>query len=277
MQVNVIHQMDCIDGLRSLPPGVVDVIVTSPPYNLNKKYSAYNDNLDEAEYIEWLTAVATECKRVLKPDGSFFLNIGYAVKNPYMPFQVALAFRPLFHLQNVIHWIKSISIDGNSIGHYTPIQSARYHYNGHEYVLHFTHDGTVPLDKTAIGVPYKDKSNITRWKSPKADVRDRGNFWYIPYDTIQRSRVHPAPFPVMLPEMCIKDHGVERTKLVVDTFVGIGTTACACVRMGIDYIGFEIDKNYIQFAESFITEEEEKVNYHAPPLQPDKLNSVTDE
>ena len=252
--------MDCVEGLRSLPPDVADVIVTSPPYILNKKYNVYDDNRDNDEYIAWLRSIAVECKRVLKPEGSFFLNVGYAVKNPYMPLQVALAFKPLFELQNVIHWVKSISINDNSMGHYTPIQSARYHYSGHEYIFHFTRDGNVALDKNAIGVPYKDKSNITRWKSPKDDVRDRGNVWYIPYDTIQRARVHPAPFPLTLPEMCIKDHGIERTHLVIDPFMGIGTTACACIRLGIDYIGFEIDKDYVRIAESYIIDEQNKLN-----------------
>lgn len=110
-----------------------------------------------------------------------------------------------------------------------------------------------------MGVPYQDKSNIGRWKQATQDKRCRGNTWFIPYDTIQsrdKERPHPATFPVKLPEMCIRLHGLDKVKLVLDPFLGIGTTALACLRLGVSCLGFEIDPQYFHIAvqriESFI-------------------------
>jgi DNA modification methylase len=78
---------------------------------------------------------------------------------------------------------------------------------------------------------------------------------FIPYETIwsrKRQRPHPSAFPPKLPMMCIKFHGLERTKLVLDPFMGIGNTAVACLRLGVDYIGFEIDQSYAETAEQQI-------------------------
>jgi site-specific DNA-methyltransferase (adenine-specific) len=121
----------------------------------------------------------------------------------------------------------------------------------HEYIFHFTKTGKVRLDRLAIGVPYQDKANISRFNSGGADRRCRGNTWFIPYETIrdkESQRPHPASFPVRLPEMCIRLHGVDRTKLVLDPFIGIGSTALACLRLGVSCIGFDIDPEYLKFA-----------------------------
>jgi site-specific DNA-methyltransferase (adenine-specific) len=109
----------------------------------------------------------------------------------------------------------------------------------------------VPLDRVAIGVPYQDKTNIARWAGSGRDRRCRGNTWFIPYKTIfsrDKDRPHPATFPVKLPEQCIRLHGLERARLVADPFLGIGHTALACLELGVDFVGFEIDGAY--YAES---------------------------
>lgn len=80
-----------------------------------------------------------------------------------------------------------------------------------EYIFHFTNKGDVEVDKLADGlaVRYQDKSNLGRYSHQ--DKRDRGNTWFIPYQTIKHKsqRPHPATFPVKLPEMCIKLHGLR--------------------------------------------------------------------
>jgi site-specific DNA-methyltransferase (adenine-specific) len=105
----------------------------------------------------------------------------------------------------------------------------------------------VELDRKAVGVPYQDKSNIRRWAGAGSDRRGRGNTWFLPYATIKdrdKDRPHPATFPVKLPAMCIRLHGLERARRVVDPFVGIGHTALACLELGVDFVGFEIDPDY---------------------------------
>jgi len=269
MTVNRIYCMDCLEGMKLLEDKSVDIVVTSPPYNIGMKYNRYSDNLDRDRYLEWIEKVVIEIKRTLKDEGSFFINIGYTSKDPWIAFDVANVIRKHLKLQNIIHWIKSIAIQkedvGNypniigdiAVGHYKPVNSDRYLSIMHEYIFHFTKSGNVKIDKLSIGVPYQDKSNIGRFRRGK-DLRDRGNTWFIPYKTIQskeKERPHPATFPSKLPEMCIKLHGVKDDILVLDPFMGIGNTAIACIRLGVNYIGFEIDEYYCRVAEERIKEE----------------------
>ena len=268
MEFNKIYCMDCLEGMKLMNDNEVDIIITSPPYNIGINYNKYNDNKSNDEYLVWIEEIGKELNRILKKDGSFFLNMGYTCSNPYIAWEVAFRLRKYFKLQNVIHWIKSIAIQkedvGNypniigdiAVGHYKPVNSDRYLSNMHEYIFHFTKTGNVKLNKLAIGVPYQDKSNIKRFNR-KNDLRDRGNTWFIPYETIQsknRERPHPATFPSKLAEMCIKLHGVEKTKLVLDPFMGLGNTAIACAKLGVNFIGFEIDDYYCDIAKKRLDE-----------------------
>jgi site-specific DNA-methyltransferase (adenine-specific) len=256
---------DCISGLNeNVKAGSVDVVVTSPPYNIGISYGTYDDTLPRDQYLAWMDQVGVAVKRALAENGSFFLNIGNKPKDQWIAWDVASVLRKHFVLQNVLHWVKSIAIAksdaGNypniagdiAVGHFKPIVSERFVNDCHEYIFHFTRSGQTHLDKLAIGIPYQDKTNIGRWKAAKSDRRDRGNTWFIPYETIQNKseRPHPATFPVKLPEMCIKLHGTS--KLVVDPFAGIGSTAVAAMNLGVSFVGFEIDKEYIDIAISRI-------------------------
>ncbi|KPK70822.1 modification methylase [candidate division TA06 bacterium SM23_40] len=255
---------DCIAGMRRrLEPGSIDVIVTSPPYNLGTRYSTYDDTISRQDYLDWTRQWIEAAKGVLADDGSLFLNIGAKPSDPWVPLEVVSAIRDLLKLQNVIHWIKSIHIpqadvgrygilsDDLTVGHYKPINSPRYLNDCHEYVFHITKHGNVKLDRLAIGVPYQDKSNISRWKRAGDGLHCRGNTWFIPYETIKnrtKERPHPASFPPALAEMCIRLHGLDRTKLVLDPFLGIGNTAVSALGLGIPAVVFEIDREYLSEA-----------------------------
>ena len=92
-----LHLEDCFLGMKKLPQGSVDVVVTSPPYNLGVKYRVYNDRISREDYLDWLEKWAVEVARVLSPSGSLFLNIGGKPKDPWGPMEVAFRFRK--HLQ----------------------------------------------------------------------------------------------------------------------------------------------------------------------------------
>jgi len=264
--LDMVVNTDCIQGMAALPDGCVDVIITSPPYNIGKDYKAYNDNRPRREFLIWLGLVFSECRRVLADGGSFFLNVGGKPSDPWIPLEIAAEAREHFHLQNVIHWVKSIAIPCDSVGkacgidqdlavgHYKPVNSDRYLSSCQEYIFHLTNKGTTHIDKLAVGVEYQDKSNIRRWASGAGGLRDRGNTWFIPYETIQSSRPHPTVFPDRLPEMCIKLHGMDETTVVMDPFMGTGSTAVASVNMGVRFLGFEIDSEYVEIAEERIAQ-----------------------
>lgn len=264
IHVNKIYNIDCLEFMNKLIDEntiKIDAIVTSPPYNINIPYSEYNDRRDKIEYLSWLQKIAKKSIQILKEDGSFFLNIGARSTDFMLPFEICKNFIEAgYKLQNTIHWIKSISIEiddigknnliksNSSIGHFKPISSKRFLSDLHEYIFHFTKKGDLVIDKLAIGVVYQDKSNIGRWKSAKTDKRDRGNIWFIPYNTIQEKRPHPAIFPEKLPQLCIKLHGIKKNTIIYDPFIGIGTTALACINLNVDFLGTEIDKKYIKIA-----------------------------
>jgi site-specific DNA-methyltransferase (adenine-specific) len=248
-----------------LDPGSVSAVVTSPPYNIGIRYRSYDDSKPREEYLEWIERVAIEIVRVLAPEGSLFLNVGSRPGDPWIAWDVASRLRRHLLLQNVIHWIKSIAIDKKSVGnypgitgdvavgHYKPIRGQRFLHDCQEFIFHFTKTGEVPLDRLAVGVPYQDKTNIGRWTSAREDLRCRGNTWFIPYRTIRdraAQRPHPSTFPVELPEMCLKLHGVAATKLVLDPFMGLGSTAAAARRLGVACVGFDIDRYYLDVAAS---------------------------
>ena len=257
------HHADCLDVFKQLEPRSVDVIVTSPPYNLGIAYNRYQDTLSAHDYLEWTNTWIAAAARVLAPDGSLFLNVGARPSDPWTALDVVQAARSHLKLQNVIHWIKSIAIERSSagaaagltrdlaVGHYKPINSDRFLNDCHEFIFHLTPAGSTSLDRLALGVPYQDQSNVTRWRAAAEGVRCRGNTWFIPYETIQRrdrDRPHPATFPSRLPEQCLRLHGLNRVRRAMDPFTGLGSTAVACARLGVNFIGAEIDETYLQEA-----------------------------
>jgi site-specific DNA-methyltransferase (adenine-specific) len=254
---------DCLEILRGLDAGSVSAIVTSPPYNLGVRYRTYDDSLPRARYLEWTDGWIEAATRTLSKRGSLFLNVGAKPTDPWTAFDVAQSARRHLRLQNTVHWIKSIAIDRDAagaaaalerdlaVGHYKPINSERFVNDCHEFVFHFTPDGRTPLDRRAIGVAYQDESNIGRWRTGGSNRRCRGNTWFIPYETIQsrdKDRPHPATFPARLATYCLQLHGVSRLRLVMDPFLGLGSAAVACARLGVDFIGIEIDEHYLREA-----------------------------
>ena len=292
MQTNIIHLQDCVAGMQELPANSIDIIATSPPYNLGIEYGTYKDNKPRQEYLAWLNDVFAAVKHCLKEDGHFWLNVGYSNVDPWVGMDVAQVAREHFVLQNNFTWVKSITIDDVTTGHFKPINSNRFANPTWEHLFHFTKTGKVVCDKLAIGVPYmwdcnldttgrlkgrlakkmgfanikdfnKNASSQQRAEfdsevaakvanqKPKADNRCRGNTWFVPYDTIANREKHrgshPATFPVALIEQCIKFSGVKNGVLV-DPFMGSGTSAVAAMRQGLQYVGYEIDPDYRQFA-----------------------------
>jgi site-specific DNA-methyltransferase (adenine-specific) len=240
---------DCLEALAKVPAKSVDVVLTSPPYNIGVAYKCYQDRKPRDVYLDWLAAVGDELRRVMSDDGSFFLNMGSTNSDPWIAQDAASVFRRTFVLQNHILWVKSISIGDDTVGHFKPITSRRYLNHNHETIFHFTKEGVVEIDRVGVGVPFKDKSNIARW-GHATDKRCAGNVWFLPYKTV-KSRAqkfdHPAGFPVSLPDRCIRMHG-KGPLTVLDPFLGAGTTLVAAEFLGCRGIGIEVDPYYARTA-----------------------------
>lgn len=224
MEINTIYNEDCLEGLRKLPDESVDLIITSPVYKDSDGYSSI-----------FLSAVLCQCFRVLKDKSLFFLNFGHLAEDKIRPFQACyMAMLRNFKLNDTITWVKN---------HYRPIQGKKRLNNLSEFIF-LLHKGNMPdLDRLAIGIPYKDKSNAKRFAGGR-DLKCRGNVWEIPYETINKKedKLHNDRFPLLLPELCIKLSGIKDGALVLDPFMGSGTVAAAAKKLGKNYIGFEINK-----------------------------------
>jgi site-specific DNA-methyltransferase (adenine-specific) len=246
---------DCLEGIKKLDSSSIDAIVTSPPYNLNIQYSKYKDNKPRQDYLNWLQSIFLECKRVLKDDGHLFVNMGYSNVDPYVGMEVAFALRGDWELQNHINWVKSVHVNDKTSGHFKPINSKRFLCPTWEHLFHFTKTGNVEIDRLSIGVKYEYyEANIrgNQTSQSKPNLRDKGNVWFIPYETINSKDLrgkHPATFPVKLVENCLKMTGISKG-IVLDPFMGTGTTAVAAVNLEWNFIGYEIDEDYLQFAKS---------------------------
>ena len=245
---------DCaIATMEAMPPGSVDRIVTSPPYNLGIRYDRHDDGGSREDYLTWLDRVSAAMSHALAPGGSIFLNMGASLKDPVIPYQALEVFRGHFVLQNNIIWTKSLWVEKaeKTYGHFKPINSPRFLNHNFEHLFHLTHDGTAPLDRLAIGVPFEYASNIARF-GHAANLRCRGNVWHLPYKSIQSRKIargdHPATFPEALPEMCLRLSGLEGDPTVLDPFVGTGTTLVAAERLGLRGTGIDLSADYLAFA-----------------------------
>ena len=243
---------DVITTLKKHKP-LADVVVTSPPYNLGKDYKTSTDKLAWAEYLSW----TGEWGRALYEFGTsehchFFLNVGSSPTNPLVPFWVLEAMLSAgWVLQNEIIWVKAISLGDDSIGHYKPINSPRFINQTHENIWHFTKTGTEPIDRLAVGVPYKDKTNLKRWKGVSQDLRCQGNSWFMPYPTTQERRankLHPCPFPAELPSRCIRLAGAHPGLKVLDPFCGTGETLLVASQMGLEGVGIDLNPEFLEVA-----------------------------
>lgn len=249
---------DCMEILPLLPAGSVDLVVTSPPYNLGQEYGGTcDDDLPYEEYLSWMRRVFCELERVLKPAGSLFLNVGWSPSNPWLSQDVACRAIPEFTLQNRIAWVKSIALgDEPCRGHVKPINSARFLNRQWEEIYHFTRTGETRIERLAVGVPYADPSNLERGTRGKnGNVRCRGDVWFCPYQTTASNADnwhHPCLFPELLVEYCIRLHGVSPGLVLLDPFCGIGTSGVVAKRLGIKALLIDSNPAYIQAAEQRI-------------------------
>lgn len=249
-----IVQGNCCNVLPLLADQSIEVVMTSPPYNQGVRYRTYHDTLEDADYLAQMNGVLEELRRALKPGGSVFLNLPGSARNPQLMTRLQLIAMDHFVLQNQFVWAKSIAIGQRTHGNFRPINSPRFVNRTHEIVLQLTHSGSVPLQREAIGVPYTDASNVRRWQVGKRNLHCAGSIWHIPYENRGRgTRIgHPAPYPLDLVRRCLKLHG--RRGLVLDPYLGSGTTLCVAAELGWPAIGIEIDPTYAAQALDRLTE-----------------------
>ena len=248
-----IHNTDCLDWMRQQPHACVDIIVSSPPYNIGLNYNTYSDS--RVDYYEWMRCVWSEACRILKPNGHLFINVAPTRKDPLMPYKVASSVP--WVIQNTITWSKAIEYEGHVSGHVQVFASEYYLPNGMELVFHFTEHGKTKCDTRALDVSYKPQWAEYNKKKTGRTHRPTVNNWFVPYETVgsfgkrttelKGNKKHPAIYPQALVERCIRLAGYNADTIVFDPFAGTGTTLLAAKRLGLHAIGCELDADYYQF------------------------------
>lgn len=220
-----LYNDDCLNILPTIEDESIDLIITSPPYNMKHRdndhdeivvtYNTYQDELNQEEYEDWQTQVLNECYRILKPNGLLYYNHKERHSKGEYFHPLNIIQRTKFHPLQTIIWNKNSGVMFNT-GRFS---------NCHEIII----------------VAYKTQNymRITIEAEKYFDV------WNINRD------INPcltASFPLELPKRIIHAYEKYNNLIVMDCFMGSGTTAQASLEEGRDFIGIEIDKDYYDYA-----------------------------
>lgn len=261
MQTNIIY-LKSSESMSEVPDESVDLIVTSPPYNIDIRYGnktengkitaskavKYSDKMDESEYRESLRSVFSECKRVLKKNGSIWINIKNRYSNGEIitPFWIQDYFSD-YTLKNLIIW--NFDWGGSTNKRFSP----RY-----EFVFWFTKDKTeYTFNLSDVSIPAVNY-RPDRYKS---QLKNPSDVWKIPMvsgNFLERTG-HPAQYPEKLVERIVRA-GTNKGDVVLDPFIGSGTTAVVAKRLGRKYIGYEIVPEYLEMSNTRLSRVVEEDN-----------------
>jgi len=227
---------DCIEVLSQMAEPFADLIFADPPFNIGYKYDKYNDKKNRQSYIDWTKDWISACIKVLKPHGSFYIAIGdeYAADVKLIAEELGLFMR---------NWI---------IWHYSFGQQMRNKFSrSHTHIFYFVKDKKnftfndhavrIPSDRQLI---YDDRRANPAGKVPD-DVWDQ--FSRVCGTFRERTGWHPCQMPVGLLKRIIAVSS-NPEELVLDPFIGSGTTAAAAYEMGRYYFGIDISESYVNKA-----------------------------
>jgi site-specific DNA-methyltransferase (adenine-specific) len=256
---NRVYRQSATD-MANLPDQSVSLAFTSPPYNVGKEY---DDNMPLESYLSLIRAVADQIYRVLQPGGRYVVNIANLGRKPYIPLHAyfyGIHMQAGFLPMGEIIWRKGKGANGSCAwGSWRSARAPRLR-DVHEYLLVFAKEG--------FSRPERGESDIARDEFMEATL----SVWDILPESAKRVG-HPAPFPVELAARVIQLYSYV-DDVVLDPFMGSGTTAVAAVKNGRRYVGFEIDDNYFHLAQKRISEAEsalmeETTNQRMPEDSPE--------
>lgn len=243
MRLNYIDNIDCLEGLKEVPDKSVDLVLTDPPYFLSMGHAGSKSNVknmgseqlnsnrafnDLAICTPFYKQLFAEYRRVLKDDGSFYFFTDWRGYAYYFPL-----LNDALPVRNLICWDKKSG-------------PGSFYSFAHEFIMFGTYKS-----KTKKGVG----SNVWRLGAFSSGARSTNG-----------EKVHPTQKPWELMARCIED-STEPGAVVLDTFMGSGTTAVACVKTGRSYIGFELDEQYYNIAQQRIADAVDELLSEEPAQQ----------
>jgi len=228
-------QGDCLKVLPELPDESVDLVVSSPPYNIGIDYGVYKDNLSFQEYFDFMKKALAEIYRILKPDGRVAWNVLIEVNKPfrYSPFAefYKLFLNVGFNYFGTILWLDETRVKLTAWGSFAS-PSQPYIYTPHEVILLFYKDSPKKLSNKEKDIK---ENEFVDWARGTWKIKPENN------------PLTPCAFPVELPKRLIKLL-TYKTDTVLDPFLGSGTTMKACLELNRNCIGIEINPEYVKVA-----------------------------
>ncbi len=226
--------------MEELPDNSVHLMVTSPPYNVGK---TYDEDMTLEEYRAFMKRVMAEVYRVLVPGGRACVNVANLGRRPYLPLHAFLIEDMLelgFLMRGEIIWDKASSASPSTAwGSWCSPRNPTLR-DTHEYIMVFS--------KQTFSRPEVEGRHATITRDEFLEYTK--SVWRFPAE--QASKVgHPAPFPVELPYRCIQLY-TYAGEVVLDPFMGSGTTAVAALKAGRNFVGYELEADYIRIAQKRI-------------------------
>jgi len=226
--------------MTELPDNSVHLMVTSPPYNVGK---LYDKDMSLDEYRSFLLSIWKEVYRVLVPGGRICINIANLGRKPYIPLHAFIIEDLLalgFLMRGEVIWDKGATASSSvAWGTYLSAKNP---------VLRDTHEYILIFSKDTFTRSIKDKMKSTLSKDEFVELTK--SVWKFNAESATRIG-HPAPFPVELPSRCIKLYTFEG-EIVLDPFIGSGTTAVAAIELNRHYVGYDVNREYVDLAEKRI-------------------------
>lgn len=236
--------------MRAIPDNSLHLMITSPPYNVSKEY---DDDLSLREYLELLEQVFAETYRVLVHGGRACINVANLGRKPYIPLSDLISqmmTRLGFLMRGEIIWYKSAGAGVSMAWGSWQSASNPVLRDVHEYILIFS------------------KGSFARKRQGRENTITRDQFmewtksvWHINPESARKVG-HPAPFPVELPNRLIQLYSFQGD-VVLDPFMGSGSTALAALQTGRTYIGYDIDPAYVEIAEARVAECKVRMHHEA--------------
>ena len=235
---NYLNKIFCksSEKMDEIPDNSVHLVITSPPYNVGK---VYDEDLNLDEYRSFLSKIMTEIYRVLVPGGRFCLNLANLGRKPYIPLESYITQDLLskgFLMRGQIIWDKASSSSGSTAwGSWISATNPTLR-DIHEYILVFS--------KNNFSRPKVSGRESTISKSDFLELTK--SLWRFPTESASKIG-HPAPFPVELARRCIQLYTYSN-EIVLDPFMGSGTTAVASILSNRQYLGYETNQEYVDLS-----------------------------
>lgn len=253
-----IYNRDCLEAMKEIPDGLIDTTITSPPYNIGKEYEELS-NLDD--YLSWCESWIKQIHRITKPNGTFWLNLGYLEvedKGLAVPIPYLLWNRTPFYLIQEVIWNYSAGVACKK--RFSPRNEKLLWYVKDKSDYTFNLDDVRDPD-----VKYPNQKKNGKLKCNPLG-KNPSDVWQIPKITSGKNRSsvertpHPAQFPMAMVERMLMASS-NKGDLILDPFMGSGSTAECALRNKRIVIGFELEEKYIGYAGQRITnyQEDEKL------------------